>query len=78
MLNSDSSCFRGNTHEKSKHGRMARNQRGQCDLRQVTEQTMDESRGKKDDFYLFSTRSGKAQNTVEMLIEDRPITVIID
>ena len=57
---------------------MARNQRGQCDLGQVTEQTMDESRGKKDDFYLFSTRSGKEQNTVEMLIEDRPITVIID
>ena len=31
---------------------MERHQRGQCDLRQVTEQTMDESRWKKDDFYL--------------------------
>jgi len=57
---------------------MARNQRGQRDLHQVAEQAMDESRGNKDDFYVFSARSRKAQNTVEMLIEDKPINVIID
>ena len=27
---------------------------------------------------MFSARSGEAQNTVEMLIEDKPINVIID
>ena len=32
----------------------------------------------RDDFYVFSARSGEAQNTVEMLIEDKPIIVIID
>ena len=57
---------------------MARNSRGQRDVRQVTEQTMDESRGNRDDFYMFSARSGEAQNTVEMLIEDKPINVILD
>lgn len=31
----------------------------------------------KDDFYVFSTRSGEEQNTVEMLIEDKPIDFII-
>ena len=77
-LNRDSSRFRGNTHGKPKHGRTARNPRGQRDARQVTEQTMDESRGNRDDFYVFSARSGEAQNTVEMLIEDKPINVITD
>ena len=57
---------------------MARNQRGQRDVRQVTEQTMDESRGNKDEFYVFSARSEEAQNTVEMLTENQPINVIID
>ena len=37
---------------------------------------MDESRGNKDDFYVFSARSGEEQNTVEMLIEAH--NVIID
>ena len=46
-LNRDSSRFRGNTRGKPKHGRMARNPRGQRDVRQVTEQTMDESRGNR-------------------------------
>ena len=77
-LNRDSSRFRGNNRGKPKHGRMARNPRGQRDVRQVTEQTMDESHGNRDDFYVFSARSGEAQNTVEMLIEDKPINVIID
>ena len=58
-LNRDSSRFHGNTRGKPKHGRMARNQRGQRDVRQVTEQTMDESRGNKDDFYVFRAGSGK-------------------
>ena len=77
-LNRDSSRFRGNTHGKPKHGRMARNPQGQRDVHQVTEQTKDESRGNRDDFYVFSGRSREAQNTIEMLIEDKPINVIID
>ena len=55
-----------------------KNQRGQRDVRQVTEQTMDKSCGNKDDFYVFSARSGEEQNTVEILNEDKPINVIID
>ena len=43
---------------------MARNPTGQSDVRQVTEQLMDESRENKDDFYAFSARSREAQNTV--------------
>ena len=39
---------------------------------------MDETRGNRDDFYVFSARSRDAQNTVEMLIQDKPINVIID
>ena len=39
---------------------------------------MDESRGNKDDFYVFSARSREAQNTVEMLLEDQPINITID
>ena len=39
---------------------------------------MAENRGNRDNFYVFSARSGEAQNTVEMLIEDKPINVIID
>ena len=77
-LNRDSSRFRGNTRGKPKHGRMARNPRGQRDVRQVREQTVDESRGNKDDFYVFSARSGEEQKTVEILNEDKPINVIID
>ena len=49
-LNRGSSRFRGNTCGKPKHVRMTRNQRGQRDVRQVTEQTMDESRENKDHF----------------------------
>ena len=52
-------------------GHFAKHGRGQRDVRQVTEQTMDESRGNRDDFYVFSARSGDAQNTVEMLIQPR-------
>ena len=74
----DSCRFRGNTHGKPKHGRMARIPTGQRDVRQETEQTMDESQGNKDDFYVFSARSREAQNTVEMLLEDQPINVTID
>ena len=73
--NHDSSQLRGNTRGKPKHGR---NPLGQCDVRQVTEKTMDKSRGNRDDFYVFSARSGDAQNTVEMLIQDKPINIIID
>ena len=57
---------------------MARNPWGQRDVSQVTEQTMDESCGNRDDFYVFSARSREAQNTTEMLIEGKPINVIID
>ena len=39
---------------------------------------MDEIRGNKEDCYVFSSRRGEAQNTVEMLIEDKPIKVTID
>ena len=42
-LNRDSSRYRGKTCGKPKHVRMARNQRGQRDVGQVTEQTMYES-----------------------------------
>ena len=59
-LNRDSCRFRGNTGGKPKHGRMARSPTGQRDVRQVTEQTMDESRENKDDFYVFSARSREA------------------
>ena len=77
-LNRDSCRFRGNTGGKPKHGRMARSLTGQRYVRQVTEQTMDESRENKDDFYVFSARSREAQNTVDMLLEDQPINVTID
>ena len=77
-LNRDSCRFRGNTHGKPKHGRMARIPTGQRDVRQVTEQTMAETQGNKDDFYVFSARSREAQNTVEILFEDQPINVTID
>ena len=76
-LNRDSCRFRGNTHGKPKHGRMARIPTGQRHVRQVTEQTEDESQGNKD-FYVFSARSREAQNTVEILFEDQPINVTID
>ena len=68
-LNRDSSRFRGNTRGKPEHVWMARNQQGQRDVGQVTEQKTDESRGNKDDFYVFIASSGEAQNTVELLIE---------
>ena len=68
--NHDSSQFCGNTRGKPKYGRMAK-----CDVRQVTEKTMDKSRGHRDDFYVFSTRNGDAQNTVEMLIQGKLLNV---
>ena len=41
---------------------------------------MDKNYGNMDDFYMYSTRNRDVQNTVDMLIEDKPVnvTIIID
>ena len=41
---------------------------------------MDKNYGNMNDFYMYSTRNRDVQNTVDMLIEDKPVnvTIIID
>ena len=39
---------------------------------------MDKNHGNRDDFYVFSTRNGDAENTVKMLIENKLVNVITD
>ena len=44
----------------------------------MTEETIDGNHGNIDDYHVFSIRDGVAQNTVEMLIEDKPVNIVID
>ena len=54
------------------------NPQSQRNVRQVTEETMDPNYANSDDFYVFSARNSEGENTKEMLIEDKPVNVIID
>ena len=48
---------------------------GKCDVRLVTEKTINKSRGNRDHFHVFSARNGDAPNTVEMLIQHKLLNV---
>ena len=39
---------------------------------------MDPNHANSDDFYEFSAGNSEGKNTMEMLIEDKPVNVIID
>ena len=60
------------------NGRRGGNLKSQRNVRQVTEETMDPNHAKSDDFYEFSAGNSEGKNTMEMLIEDKPVNVIID
>ena len=66
--------FRGNP----KYGKRGGNPQSQRNVHQVTEETMDPNHANNDDFYVFSTGNSEGQNTIEMLIEDKPVNVMID
>ena len=68
----------GGSREKPRHGRRGGNPQSQRNVRQVTEETMDPNYANSDDFYVFSARNSEGENTKEMLIEDKPVNVIID
>ena len=69
---------RGGSRGKPKHGRRGGNPQSQRNVRQVTEETMDLNHANSDDFYEFSARNSEGKNTKEMLIENKPVNVIID
>ena len=76
--NQKSGQFRRDSYGKPKFGRRGGNPQGQRNVRQVTEETMNPNYANSDDFYVFSAGNSEGQNTIEMLIEDKPVNVIID
>ena len=76
--NRSTSQFRGNTRGKPNNVRRGAKAQGQNVALQVAEETMDGNHANSDDFYVFIAGNIEGQNTVEMLIEDKPVNVIID
>ena len=79
--NRSTSQFRENTRGKPKNVRRGAKGQGQHVALQVAEETMDGNQdgnhANSDDFYVFTAGNIEGQNTVEMLIEDKPANVII-
>ena len=78
MQNHNSGQSHGGSRGKPKHGRGEGNPQSQCNVRQINEETMDPNHANSDDFYVFSAGNSEGQNTIEMLIEDKPVNVVID
>ena len=78
MQNHNSGQSHGGSRRKPKRGRRGGNLQSQCNVCQITEETTDPNHTNSDDFYVFSAGNSEGQNTIEMLIEDKPVNVIID
>ena len=76
--NRGSSHGHGSSRTKPGRGRRGGNSKEQRDVHNVTGDTSTENRVSSDDFYVFNARSTDGQNTMELMIEDKLVNVVID
>ena len=73
-----SSRGRGSSRTKPRRGRRGGNSKEQRYVHNVTGDTSAENRVSSNDFYVFTSGSTDGQNTMELMIEDKLINVVID
>ena len=73
-----SSRGRGNPRTKPSRGRRGGNSKEQRDVHNVCEDASADERVNSDDFYVFSTGSTDGENTMELMIEDKLVNIVID
>ena len=73
-----SSRGRGSSRTKPGCGRRGGNSKEQRDVHNVTGDTSTVNRVSSDDFYVFNAGSTDGQNTMELMIEDKLVNVVID
>lgn len=73
-----SSRGRGTSRTKPGRGRRGGNSKEQRDVHNVTGDTSAENLVSSDDFYVFNAGSTDGQNTMELVIEDKHVNVVID
>ena len=73
-----SSRVRGNSGTKPSRGRRGGNSKEQRDVHNVTGDTSTENRVNSDDFYVFNAGTTDGQNTMELMIEDKLVNIVID
>ena len=73
-----SSRGRGNSQTKPNRGRRGGNSKEQRDVHDMTGDTTTENCVNSDDFYVFNAGTTDRQNTVELMIEDKVVNIVID
>jgi len=69
---------RGNTNGNTNQGGKRGNSHNKHDVHQLSEDKMAGEHVSSDDFYVFTTGTSDERNTLELIIQDKPIKVITD
>ena len=73
-----SSRSRGTSRTKPGRGRRGGNSKEQRDVHNVTGDTSAKNCVTSDDFYVFNAGNNDGQNTMELVIDDKLVNVVID